>query len=46
MTKEIQEFVRYMKEVKKTSENTAVSYERDLKKMNQFFMEQALGKPA
>ncbi len=43
MTKEIQEFVRYMKEVKKTSENTAVSYERDLKKMNQFFMEQGIG---
>ena len=43
MTKEIQEFVRYMKEVKKTSENTAVSFERDLKKMNHFFMEQGIG---
>lgn len=42
MTEEIQKFIQYMKEVKKTSDNTAISYERDLKKMNQYFMEQGV----
>lgn len=42
MTCEIQKFVQYMEEVRKTSYNTVVSYERDLKKMNQYFMEQGI----
>lgn len=42
MTYEIQKFVQYMREVRKTSDNTVVSYERDLKKMNQFFVEQGM----
>lgn len=44
MTEIIQKFVLYMKEVRKTSENTTVSYERDLKKMNQYFEEQGIHK--
>lgn len=43
MTEEIQKFIQYMKEVRKTSENTTVSYERDLKKLNQYFAEQGIG---
>ena len=39
---EIQRFVQYMEEVRGTSYNTVVSYERDLKKMNQYFMEQGI----
>lgn len=42
MTEMIQKFVLYMKEVRKTSENTRVSYERDLKKMNKYFAEQGI----
>lgn len=42
MNDEIQEFIAYLKEVKKTSENTAVSYERDLKKLNKYFREQGV----
>ena len=37
MTKEIQDFIHYMKEVKKVSDNTAISYERDLRKMELYF---------
>ncbi len=36
MEKEIQNFIAYMHQTKKTSENTEISYERDLKKMIQF----------
>lgn len=42
MTREIQKFVQYMEEVRKTSYNTVVSYQRDLNKMNQYFMEQGI----
>ena len=42
MTEMIQKFVYYMKEVRKTSENTTVSYERDLRKMSQYFEEQGI----
>ncbi|MFG6384670.1 MAG: site-specific tyrosine recombinase XerD [Lachnospiraceae bacterium] len=42
MTYEVQKFVHYLKEVKKTSDNTVISYERDLKKMNQFFSQQGI----
>ena len=44
MTEIIQKFVLYMKEVRKTSDNTVLSYERDLKKMNQYFAEQGIQK--
>lgn len=37
MTEMIQKFVLYMKETRRTSENTIVSYERDLKKMSRYF---------
>ena len=37
MTEEIQKFTQYLKEVRRTSENTTISYERDLKKMDQYF---------
>lgn len=36
METEITEFINYMHEVKRTSNNTEVSYERDLKKLCQF----------
>lgn len=42
MKDEIQEFIAYLKDVKKTSANTAVSYERDLKKLNKYFQEQGI----
>lgn len=42
MTDEIQKFIHYMKEVRRTSENTVVSYERDLKKLNQYFANQGI----
>ncbi|MEY8392510.1 site-specific tyrosine recombinase XerD [Lachnospiraceae bacterium 45-W7] len=42
MTEEIRKFIQYMKEVRKTSENTAVSYERDLKKMDRYFVDQGV----
>lgn len=42
MMREIQKFVQYMEEVRGTPYNTVVSYERDLKKMNQYFMEQGI----
>ena len=42
MTCEIEKFVWYMREVRKTSDNTVVSYERDLRKMSQFFVEQGM----
>lgn len=44
MTEMIQKFVLYMKEIRKASENTISSYERDLKKMNQYFGEHGIGK--
>ena len=34
MTKEIQNFITYMCEVKQISKNTELSYERDLRKMS------------
>ena len=36
MTEDIQKFILYIHTEKRTSENTEVSYERDLKKMEQF----------
>lgn len=42
MTQDIQNFIQYLHQVKKTSENTEVSYARDLKKMNQYLMAQGI----
>ncbi len=42
MNDEIRKFIEYLKEVKKTSENTVLSYERDLKKFNRYFTEQGI----
>lgn len=42
MYDEIEKFIQYLKEVKKTSENTVVSYQRDLKKMIGYFMERGI----
>ncbi|MCI9445793.1 MAG: tyrosine-type recombinase/integrase [Lachnospiraceae bacterium] len=42
MTEILQKFVLYMKEVRKTSENTILSYERDLKKMGDYFAGQGI----
>lgn len=39
MEKEIKEFISYLHNTKKMSGNTEVSYERDLKKMMQYFQE-------
>ena len=44
MTEIIQKFSLYLREVRKTSENTILSYERDLKKMVQYFEEQGIGR--
>lgn len=40
MEKEIQDFIEYMHETRKSAGNTEVSYERDLKKMMQYFREE------
>lgn len=36
MTQELDTFITYLRDVKKTSKNTEVSYERDLRKLNEF----------
>lgn len=40
MTEEIQEFIIYLHDNKKSSKNTAVSYQRDLQKAAQYFKNQ------
>ena len=40
MTQDIQNFIQYLHQEKNTSENTEVSYARDLKKMNQYLLTQ------
>lgn len=42
MTQDIQNFIQYLHQVKQTSENTEVSYTRDLKKMSQFLAAQGI----
>lgn len=42
MTQDIQDFIQYLHEVKQTSENTEVSYARDLKKMHQYLSAQGI----
>lgn len=42
MELEIQQFISYLENVKKTSENTRVSYERDLYKLKHFLNRQAV----
>lgn len=42
MTQDIQNFIQYLHQEKHTSENTEVSYARDLKKMNHYLAEQGI----
>ena len=42
MEKEIREFVIYLHDVKKMSENTELSYKRDLQKLQSFLKEQGI----
>lgn len=42
MTQDIQDFIRYLHQEKQTSANTEVSYARDLKKMNEYFLAQGI----
>ena len=42
MTKDIENFIQYLHDVKQTSKNTELSYERDLRKMNNFLQEQGI----
>ena len=42
MTKVIQDLIHYMREAKKVSDNTAICYERDLRKMERYFLEQGI----
>ncbi|MDO4338648.1 MAG: site-specific tyrosine recombinase XerD [Eubacteriales bacterium] len=42
MEQEIQGFIEYLHNTKKTSNNTEVSYERDLKKMTAYFYERGI----
>lgn len=44
MTDAICKFIHYLHNVKKTSKNTEVSYERDLKKMEQYLAERLVRK--
>ena len=42
MQKEIQEFAAYLENVKRTSHNTMISYQADLKKMAAYFEERGI----
>lgn len=42
MTQEIQHFITFLHNVKNTSKNTEISYERDLRKMSQYFAEKGI----
>lgn len=42
MTKDIENFIQYLHDVKQTSKNTELSYERDLRKMNNFLQKQGI----
>ena len=42
MELEIQQFILYLENVKRTSENTRVSYERDLRKLRHFLNRQSV----
>ena len=42
MTQDIQDFIQYLHNEKQTSANTEVSYERDLRKMNEFLCGQGV----
>ena len=42
MTQDMQNFIQYLHQEKNTSENTEVSYARDLKKMNQYLLTQGI----
>lgn len=42
MTQDIQNFIGYLHEEKHTSENTALSYARDLKKMDAYLAAQGI----
>ncbi|MGN0353036.1 MAG: site-specific tyrosine recombinase XerD [Roseburia sp.] len=44
MIQEIQQFIEYLHNEKNTSSNTEVSYERDLRKMSQYLVEQGIVK--
>ena len=46
MEKEIQQFIDYLHNTKKTSYNTEISYRRDLGKMAEFFARQGITDPA
>jgi len=45
MEREIDKFLAYMQETKKMSENTRVSYKRDLKKLVQFMEQRGINEP-
>lgn len=42
MKQELSDFIQYLKDVKHTSDNTAVSYERDLKKLDGYLSAQGI----
>ena len=46
MINAIQDYIRYLHNVKRTSRNTEVSYERDLKKAEVYFREHAITEPS
>ena len=46
MINAIQEYIQYLHNVKKTSRNTELSYERDLKKAEGYFREQEITEPS
>ena len=46
MINAIQEYLQYLHNVKKTSRNTEISYERDLRKAEVYFKEQKITEPS
>lgn len=42
MTSDIKDFVSYLRDVKKTSKNTEISYQRDLVQLSAFLKEKGI----
>ncbi len=46
MTTEIESFIHYLEEVKRSSRNTVVSYQRDLRQLREYLERQGIAEPA
>ena len=46
MTTEIESFIHYLEDVKQSSKNTVVSYQRDLRQLKEYLERQGIEEPA